>query len=67
VKTFLIDKGYHPDQGARPLRRAIEYHIETPLSEEILKGEVKEGSTVHLKVKDDKLVFEVEKEPASVS
>jgi ATP-dependent Clp protease ATP-binding subunit ClpC len=38
AKDFLIAKGYNPDYGARPLRRAIENMIENPLSEEILRG-----------------------------
>ena len=36
--AFLIDKGYHPDFGARPLRRAIEHHLEDKLSEDLLRG-----------------------------
>ena len=39
AKDFLIEKGYNPDYGARPLRRAIEQHVEDPLSEAILRGE----------------------------
>ncbi|MFO0890299.1 MAG: ATP-dependent Clp protease ATP-binding subunit [Isosphaeraceae bacterium] len=38
AKDYLIVKGYNPDYGARPLRRAIENMIENPLSEEILRG-----------------------------
>jgi len=38
AKEFLIEKGYNPDFGARPLRRAIEQHIEDPVSEGILRG-----------------------------
>ena len=38
AKDHLIAKGYNPDYGARPLRRAIENMIENPLSEEILRG-----------------------------
>ncbi len=38
AKDFLIAKGYNPDYGARPLRRAIENFIENPLSEEILRS-----------------------------
>ncbi|MHC4563248.1 MAG: ATP-dependent Clp protease ATP-binding subunit [Planctomycetota bacterium] len=38
AKEFLIDKGYNPDFGARPLRRAIEQNIEDAISEEILRG-----------------------------
>jgi ATP-dependent Clp protease ATP-binding subunit ClpC len=39
AKAFLMDKGYNPDFGARPLRRAIEHYVEDPLSEAILRGE----------------------------
>ena len=38
AKEFLIAKGYNPDYGARPLRRAIENLIENPLAEELLRG-----------------------------
>ncbi|MCK4276279.1 MAG: ATP-dependent Clp protease ATP-binding subunit, partial [Phycisphaerae bacterium] len=38
AKEFLIKKGYNPDFGARPLRRAIEQHVEDPISEELLRG-----------------------------
>jgi ATP-dependent Clp protease ATP-binding subunit ClpC len=38
AKDFLIDEGYNPDFGARPLRRAIEHHVEDPISEDILRG-----------------------------
>ena len=38
AKDFLIDKGYHPDFGARPLRRAISTYMEDPLSESLLSG-----------------------------
>jgi ATP-dependent Clp protease ATP-binding subunit ClpC len=36
--AFLIDKGWHEEYGARPLRRAIEHYLEDPLSEELLRG-----------------------------
>ncbi|MCD4825973.1 MAG: ATP-dependent Clp protease ATP-binding subunit [Phycisphaerae bacterium] len=45
-KEFLIDKGYNPDFGARPLRRAIEHHIEDPISEEILRGNYKSKAQI---------------------
>jgi len=48
---FLIDKGYHPDFGARPLRRAIERYLEDPLSEEVLRGNL---------MKSNKIVVEAE-------
>ncbi len=46
AKDFLIDKGYHPDFGARPLRRAIGQYIEDPLAENLLMGEFKSGDEI---------------------
>ncbi|NOX97325.1 MAG: AAA domain-containing protein, partial [Nitrospirae bacterium] len=51
AKEFLIDKGYDPSFGARPLRRAIQRYLENPLAEEILKGNLKEGSVVKAGIK----------------
>jgi ATP-dependent Clp protease ATP-binding subunit ClpC len=48
AKDFLIEKGYNPDFGARPLRRAIEQHVEDPMSERILTGDFKEGQTIKI-------------------
>ena len=57
AKEFFIDKGYDPAFGARPLRRAIQRYLENPLSEEILKGNLKEGATVKVGMKNGKLTF----------
>ena len=46
AKDFIIDKGYNPKYGARPLERAIQKHIEDVLAEEILSGNVKQGDLV---------------------
>jgi ATP-dependent Clp protease ATP-binding subunit ClpC len=46
AKEWLIEKGYDPAFGARPLKRIVKRHLEEPLAEEILKGEVKNGSHV---------------------
>ncbi|MDA8593063.1 ATP-dependent Clp protease ATP-binding subunit [Planctomycetota bacterium] len=43
---FLIGKGFHEDYGARPLRRAIERHIEDPLAEHLLRGKFEDQSKV---------------------
>ena len=43
---FLIKKGFHEDYGARPLRRAIERHIEDPLAEKLLRGEFEDSSGI---------------------
>ena len=42
VLNFLLDKGYEPEYGARPLRRAVERYLEDPLAEELLKGSLKD-------------------------
>jgi len=47
AKDFLIDKGYNPDFGARPLRRAIGTYIEDPLSELLLSGELHEKNVLN--------------------
>lgn len=46
AKDFLSEKGYDPQYGARPLNRAIQKHLEDPIAEEILKGELKEGDVL---------------------
>jgi ATP-dependent Clp protease ATP-binding subunit ClpC len=48
AKEFLIDKGYNPDFGARPLRRALGQYIEDPLAENLLMGEFKSGDEIHV-------------------
>jgi ATP-dependent Clp protease ATP-binding subunit ClpC len=54
---FLIEKGYDPQFGARPLRRAVEKYLQDPLAEEILRGSIKPNETVEVTVADGKLVF----------
>ncbi len=62
AKDFLVDKGYDPQYGARPLRRAIQKYVEDPLAEAILSNEVKEGDLVVINydesVKPGELIFE---------
>jgi len=53
AKEFLIDKGYNPEFGARPLRRAIERYIEDPLSEDLLRGRFKEVELIRISVLDE--------------
>ena len=52
----LAEVGFDPKFGARPLRRAIQTHVEDAMAESILAGEVKEGDTVEITYKDDKFV-----------
>ena len=57
AKDFLVEKGYDPQYGARPMRRSVERFLEDPLAEEILKGKLHEGDPITVTVEGDKLVF----------
>jgi ATP-dependent Clp protease ATP-binding subunit ClpC len=62
AKTWLAKVGYDPTYGARPLRRAIEQHLENPLSSKLLRGEFGEGDTVTVSLKGEGLAFTARKE-----
>jgi ATP-dependent Clp protease ATP-binding subunit ClpC len=57
VKDFLIEKGYKPEYGARPLRRAVERYMEDPLAEELIKGYFKNAKGIHVKLDKQKLLL----------
>jgi ATP-dependent Clp protease ATP-binding subunit ClpC len=59
AKDFLIEKGYDPQYGARPMRRAVERYLEDPMAEEILRGNIKPGDTALVSVDNGKLAFSV--------
>ena len=50
AKEFIAEKGYDANFGARPLKRAIQKHLEDPIAEEILKGDLHEGDTLEIDV-----------------
>ncbi|HWO96741.1 MAG TPA: ATP-dependent protease ATP-binding subunit ClpC [Bacillus sp. (in: firmicutes)] len=52
----IAEEGFDPEYGARPLRRAIQKHIEDRLSEELLKGEIQKGQKVELDVVDGEFI-----------
>ena len=54
---LLIDKGYDPKYGARPMRRTIERYVENPISEEILLGNIVADSEVHAIADGDEIRF----------
>ncbi|HVX86265.1 MAG TPA: ATP-dependent Clp protease ATP-binding subunit [Phycisphaerae bacterium] len=58
ARDFLIEKGYNPDFGARPLRRAIEQNVEDALSESILRGDFKGIDLVKIHRDGERLRFE---------
>jgi ATP-dependent Clp protease ATP-binding subunit ClpB len=57
AKDRLVDLGYEPAFGARPLKRAILKKLQDPLAEEILRGGYTTGSVVKVDMKDDEFVF----------
>jgi ATP-dependent Clp protease ATP-binding subunit ClpC len=61
VKDLLVEKGYDPNLGARPLRRAVQRLIEDPLAEELLYGRSSDGDTVIAEMGDDGNVVFVKK------
>lgn len=61
ASDFLIEKGFDPKNGARPLRRAIEDYLESILSEAIISGQIKKGEIAVVDQKGDKLVLDIEK------
>ncbi len=60
AKEFIADQGYDPILGARPLKRAIQKHIEDPLADELLKEKFADGSVIKIKMKNKKeLTFQL--------
>jgi ATP-dependent Clp protease ATP-binding subunit ClpC len=66
ARTFLIEQGFDPALGARPLRRAIEKFVEEPLSEEILRGTLDKGNLIDVLHVGEVLRFRV-RPPAKVT
>ena len=60
AREHLIQVGYDPAYGARPLKRAIQKEVETPLARMLVAGEVRDGKKVHLDFRGGELKFEVE-------
>ena len=57
ARRSVVEAGYDPQWGARPLKRAIQRLIENPLSRELLGGRFEEGDRIRVEVADGKLVF----------
>ncbi len=58
---FISNEGYDSAYGARPLKRAIQKNVEDKLAEEYLKGNINYGDTINVCVKDNSIVFDIEK------
>lgn len=61
AKEYLIEKGYDPTYGARPLKRVIQTEILDPLALSIIEGSLTEGTRVIISTKNDKLIFQPSK------
>ena len=57
AKRWLAEKGYDKSFGARPLKRALQKHLEDILSDEMLKGRFKNGGVIEVSLQEDALVF----------
>jgi ATP-dependent Clp protease ATP-binding subunit ClpC len=67
AREFLMKEGYDPQYGARPMRRAVEKHIEDPLAEHLLRGDVREGDSVKVSYDEEqkRLKFAAEKQESA--
>ena len=61
AKDFLVEKGFDPQFGARPLRRAIQKYLEDPLAQEILAKKIKPQAKITADFQDGKIVFKLPK------
>ena len=66
AKDLLVEQGFDPEFGARPIKRAIRRLLEDPLSEEILKNRFAAGSVINIVRNGEKFVFNIEETPAPV-
>jgi len=60
AEAYLADEGYDPVYGARPLKRAIQRHLQDPLALAVLEGRFAEGQTIRVDVQDGRLIFTVQ-------
>ncbi len=66
ARNWLAQVGFDPNFGARPLRRALQKYVESPLSVSLLSGEFKPGDRVLVEIQDSRPVFRKLEEPATV-
>jgi ATP-dependent Clp protease ATP-binding subunit ClpB len=56
--NYIVNAGYDPVYGARPLKRAIQRELENPMATKILENTFTEGDTIIIDAKDSQLIFE---------
>ena len=57
TKKFIAEEAYSPTFGARPVKRYLQKHIETEIAAKIIRGEVKDGETITIDMKENKMVL----------
>jgi ATP-dependent Clp protease ATP-binding subunit ClpC len=62
AKQYLADQGYNPEMGARPLRRVIQTEVEDRLSEALLAGQIHDGESVSIQLREDSIVLETDRD-----
>jgi ATP-dependent Clp protease ATP-binding subunit ClpC len=62
AKQYLADQGYNPEMGARPLRRVIQTEVEDRLSEALLAGQIHNGESVSIQLREDSIVLETDRD-----
>ena len=67
MKDYVVNEGFDIENGARPLKRSIEKHIEDPISEELLKGDIKEGETLFVDYVNEKIVVTIKKRTKKIN
>ncbi|MFM8385248.1 MAG: ATP-dependent Clp protease ATP-binding subunit [Planctomycetia bacterium] len=65
ARQHIIEQGYNPEYGARPLRRAIQRLLEDPLAEEVLRGAFPDGTRIHVGLSEGHVTFKVERSDAA--
>ncbi|OGF56188.1 MAG: ATP-dependent Clp protease ATP-binding subunit ClpC [Candidatus Fraserbacteria bacterium RBG_16_55_9] len=66
AKKQLIEQGFDPKYGARPLRRTLEKLVENPISDKILEGTITKGDRILIRAEDGKLLFEKQTEEKAI-
>lgn len=61
MKNFILEKGYNPKYGARPLRRTIQKYVEDEIAESYLKGLIKDGDVVNIDIENESTVLNIVK------
>jgi ATP-dependent Clp protease ATP-binding subunit ClpC len=67
TKELLVENGYNPTMGARPLRRAIQRFIEIPISDKLLSGEIVSGDKIFAEREDKEIIFKKRKQETKVT